>query len=1138
MNKNIEIYGTLTLIVVALLGTGILFEYSKTETTLKKDDVVLGKYKWFIEAERTYINKNSWYRTNIMCPRIIANGGYETSSRCYYAIDTFESLKRSIIKTTLEVIDNNIIRKTPFFAYGATGNYAGYLIETSIFINTTEPKEFPKEYLVNWQPTDTRRYKLIWRVYDIKDQPYIDGIYHDCSYNFGELYVGINNCEELDFVEISGDKANIYFNKRRNNQLLDLIFIDPPIPNITKDLVLYLNLSNTDADSSGYGHSTVTNTITYNESGYIGTGGWWRTNPLPASFLEYGTSDWLDGMQNLTINLWINPQDYSCRMVHMNGVYSYIIVSDEDEPRWRIYNRTGSTYEASPAGSGHITFNKWQMLTATYNGDTGNMTIYINGTALSSAITTRTGGIRNLSVNLYIGIDEDESTYRCTGIMDEISIYRRALIQEDIDLLMDVYKNGSTPLNYTYVPPECTNNSDCELCEKCVGDKCTNQTDSEDLKNECGAITCGSGAGTPYYYGWDGLTCYYRENASAAVVNCSGDGSCQIASDVCPYRPIGDSIGVTCSCEAAKIGCSGTTIGSCDNGLCSKNLYINQSHPNCNDDNTRDNNTIDNPFCDIGRVNYAISGDTVYIARGIYNANVYLQNKNYDAPVTITAYPGDEHYVVMTRIYSTYNTTPNNCWINWSMNGLNLWRSNSSACYVNVWADFMMYHQNGTMLYPYDNFQNFSNPALTWDTSFDASFGNDSDNEIWVRFNSSTKNPNNMKFLVPYAYYGTFRVQNKTGALLTIANISITSAMYTNVYLIDVSNITLDNLYIRGGKFGVRGLRSAGTNQYLTIKNSRVNNTVNPLWAWMAVKNYAEASNLETTGIHLNSFQSSIHIYNNNITNWFNGILTENTVYARRLVDSSIYNNIVQNIFDDAIEPEYFVENLTIYNNTVYDSFVGLSMAPLNSSSKQSKVYNNIFHSDKLIRWDKTAYQRGECYKVTTSNAMHNINLTKNTCYGRGVYSATTHNNPQLDTNWQNNLFYQPRERDIIYKSGTAARNVFYNYNLYYSDTTARIFYYWNNDTGGNALYSLSEALASKYWDGTWDVNSVEGDPNIMSFIYGNQDFMRPYATSPACNAASDNTTIGAVPCSDEEPPATGVTSVQTILTNIIYWWW
>ncbi len=106
-------------------------------------------------------------------------------------------------------------------------------------------------------------------------------------------------------------------------------------------------------------------------------------------------------------------------------------------------------------------------------------------------------------------------------------------------------------------------------CKECDGaGSCANQDVNQDYFTQCGIIQCDGGAVTPYYHGWDSLTCYYRLDVTAADAKCDGATACKIAADYCPTQGQDGSTGAICECVAAQENCSSTTAGTCDNPQC------------------------------------------------------------------------------------------------------------------------------------------------------------------------------------------------------------------------------------------------------------------------------------------------------------------------------------------------------------------------------------------------------------------------------------------------------------------------------------------------------------------------------------------------------------------------------------------
>lgn len=225
-----SIAGSLVIVMLILSGITISWYFEKEHSSLYRDSVKIAEHRWAVEAERTYINKNSWYRRNVMCPRIISEGGYETATRCYYPDDYYESLSRNLIGTKIDTILDvglSVVRLTPFYQYGTAGAHAGILNETFYFVPTSSELEFPKDYNVNWDPKDTRNYKLVWRVEKLKGIKLPVGEYRHCKYTADFVKIDIIDCDKLEKAVVYDNKIWFYFNSKRGEQSLNVLLVDP-----------------------------------------------------------------------------------------------------------------------------------------------------------------------------------------------------------------------------------------------------------------------------------------------------------------------------------------------------------------------------------------------------------------------------------------------------------------------------------------------------------------------------------------------------------------------------------------------------------------------------------------------------------------------------------------------------------------------------------------------------------------------------------------------------------------------------------------------------------------------------------------------------------------------------------------------
>jgi hypothetical protein len=105
-----------------------------------------------------------------------------------------------------------------------------------------------------------------------------------------------------------------------------------------------------------------------------------------------------------------------------------------------------NSYVPFPNGLSSLPTNRWEMITAEYNGSTGLASVYINNTLFTSNVLPKNLGLLQLSP-YYLGADAWQSTGDDTfnGLMTNVQFYSKYLTQQQISAL---YRQGigSNPL--------------------------------------------------------------------------------------------------------------------------------------------------------------------------------------------------------------------------------------------------------------------------------------------------------------------------------------------------------------------------------------------------------------------------------------------------------------------------------------------------------------------------------------------------------------------------------------------------------------------------------------------------------------------------------------------------------------------
>ena len=134
------------------------------------------------------------------------------------------------------------------------------------------------------------------------------------------------------------------------------------------------------------------------------------------------------------------------------------------------------------------------------------------------------------------------------------------------------------------------------------------------------------------------------------------------------------------------------------------------------------------------------------------------------------------------------------------------------------------------------------------------------------------------------------------------------------------------------------------------IENNEIYDLAYAKWPWAAVK----ASSMEGTAIVVRGHIGAI-VRGNNLHDIFNGVFTGSSgdLHNNELVfDADIYNNRINHIGDDALEPEGTSINQRFRNNTVDSIFSGMSLAPITVGPVW--VLRNTFtnYTAKAYKWD------------------------------------------------------------------------------------------------------------------------------------------------------------------------------------------
>ena len=168
----------------------------------------------------------------------------------------------------------------------------------------------------------------------------------------------------------------------------------------------------------------------------------------------------------------------------------------------------------------------------------------------------------------------------------------------------------------------------------------------------------------------------------------------------------------------------------------------------------------------------------------------------------------------------------------------------------------------------------------------------------------------------------------------------------------NVSHLVIRKNKIHNMQLGIFTNWTGGADQGndTRIENNEIYDPAYAKWPWAAVK----ASSMEGTAIVVRGHIGAI-VRGNNLHDIFNGVFTGSSgdLQNKDLVfDADIYNNRINHIGDDALEPEGTSINQRFRNNTVDSIFSGMSLAPITVGPVW--VLRNTFtnYTAKAYKWD------------------------------------------------------------------------------------------------------------------------------------------------------------------------------------------
>ncbi|MEM7296857.1 MAG: LamG-like jellyroll fold domain-containing protein [Bacteroidota bacterium] len=162
-----------------------------------------------------------------------------------------------------------------------------------------------------------------------------------------------------------------------------------------------------------------------------------------SSYIDFGNDASLDLQDGFSISAWVNRtggdaiQTIAGRGYGNDGDYWLGLIDNGGSSNVRVW-LDGEVFNGTASVGGG-----WNHIALTTETGTDGVKIYINGQLTDSFTSTR-DLVGSSTFNLRAGMDDQDEDYFLTGRMDELSIYQKTLLPEEV-----LIQFNSTPLNFT-----------------------------------------------------------------------------------------------------------------------------------------------------------------------------------------------------------------------------------------------------------------------------------------------------------------------------------------------------------------------------------------------------------------------------------------------------------------------------------------------------------------------------------------------------------------------------------------------------------------------------------------------------------------------------------------------------------------
>jgi len=374
---------------------------------------------------------------------------------------------------------------------------------------------------------------------------------------------------------------------------------------------------------------------------------------------------------------------------------------------------------------------------------------------------------------------------------------------------------------------------------------------------------------------------------------------------------------------------------------------------------------------------------------------------------------------------------------------------------------------NEIRLFTYDSYANLTAFATGQGIFFD-----DAVNRLYIILGTGTTNPNTVPIHVNAE---DWCIDFNGDDNCTIEDLTIQHAGEAVIRLKNSDSNTIQRCNIKFGRFGVWLKNDGNACNNNIVQDNILYDTFSTSWTW----DDAKGSALESSGVGMTSGGADNIFRRNEIFGYFNGVVCNNSDSGAPNLDGTlVYENVIHQIRDDAIELENYISNVEIFDNTIYDTYVGFSATPL--------LRGPVFIYRNRLDADRDANGQGRGFKGSNTQTRTKIKLYHNTMTANGNVLPMGNSTPSEITDFEcyNNIFLVQSGEFAINGSPlhTEAGNEF-NGNIYYRISGASNLFknFDKNDDTQRADLDAFRASAEGIASG-WEVDGLDdtdGNPHI-----------------------------------------------------------